>query len=139
MSEQLPKDGLGGFVSAFFGLGTCGMTGPYGLVLNVESLSNPRRDHSIAFDIIGALLCVPMMTLFFIFTTVVFADSFEDPENGLDAVIRFCYPTYWLLWLGWVIYRSVAVWPQIRRNRKEDLQDRTGTSDEPDPSREPIK
>jgi len=106
------------------------MTWPYGFVLNAESLSNPKRDHSIAFDIVGALVCVPMTTVFFIFTTAFFEGSLDDREDGFERMIWFCYPTYWLLWIGWVVYRSVAIWPQIWRNRKGDSYHRTRTPDD---------
>ena len=55
MSERLAQSQCTGFVLASLGFVTFGFTGAYGFVLNVESLSNPKRRHSIAFDILAVL------------------------------------------------------------------------------------
>ena len=115
MSPKKPSKQLAGFVLGLVGFLTSGATCPWGLVLNVEWLRNPKRPHDRFFDLVGALICVP--------GTIAFAVLLLSSSPAIVLA-------YWLLWLLWLVRRSRTVWPVIARNRREAKGDFSGSRPE---------
>lgn len=102
-----PRAQLAGLVLALLGLPTWGATSPFGLVLCVEWLLDPRRPaHLRRWDAVGAVLAVPGV-LFFVWLSAVMLDH---PAGGLVAA-------YWLGFAWWLTLRARTRWPGIRKSR----------------------
>ena len=120
MPPKKPSRQLAGFVLGLLGLMTYGATCPWGLVLNVEWLRNPKRRHDRFFDLVGLMFCLPG-TIFFAVVSVGML-TYTIAGAGFNAMV----PIYWIAWFWWVMKRQKTVWPEIARNRREAKGDFAG-------------
>lgn len=108
-----PPAQLAGLVLSLLGVLTYGATSPFGLVLCVEWLIDPRRPAPLRrWDAVGALLAAPGV-LFFAWLSVAMFD-YAPGGKSMGVLIA----AYWVTFAWWLTVRARTRWPGIRVARR---------------------
>ena len=98
------KARLAGFVLSLMGLGTCGVTSPFGLLLSLEKYGETERKGWLAaVDITGIILGAPgtLLVPFFLYA------MWNYPPVGPVPVL-----IYLMILIPWTWHRLRVAWPQ---------------------------